>query len=205
MCDAGNNWGKCESGREAMGCGPQETYRNCADIAIRDGAGIRGPYMSASLLYAPNKKQELTKRVCGQIQWRVNDGRCGPCGDRWDEEPPRPNETGGKYATNVTVRVYRPGQTIDVILDIVANHLGWYRFELCPDPMETEDCFDDWPLRDAETLQTRVPVPRNDTGLFFFRMKLPERLTCDRCVLRWHWFSGESIHGVWWWGSDVYR
>lgn len=31
---AGNNWGTCKDGTEAMGCGPQELYRNCADISI---------------------------------------------------------------------------------------------------------------------------------------------------------------------------
>lgn len=41
--DAANNWGICENGTEAIGCGPQETYRNCADIAVQHGSGIRGP------------------------------------------------------------------------------------------------------------------------------------------------------------------
>ena len=31
---AGNNWGKCEDGTSGMGCGPQETFRSCADIKI---------------------------------------------------------------------------------------------------------------------------------------------------------------------------
>lgn len=31
---AGNNWGICENGTSAMGCGPQETFRSCADIRI---------------------------------------------------------------------------------------------------------------------------------------------------------------------------
>lgn len=30
----GNNWGICEDGSGALGCGPQETFRGCADIAI---------------------------------------------------------------------------------------------------------------------------------------------------------------------------
>ncbi|KAL0867947.1 hypothetical protein ABMA27_008620 [Loxostege sticticalis] len=33
---AGNNWGKCDNGTEAVGCGPQEEFRACADIAIGD-------------------------------------------------------------------------------------------------------------------------------------------------------------------------
>ena len=31
---AGNNWGICADGSVGNGCGPQELYRNCADISI---------------------------------------------------------------------------------------------------------------------------------------------------------------------------
>jgi len=31
---AGNNWGICSDGRGALGCGPQETFKNCADVSI---------------------------------------------------------------------------------------------------------------------------------------------------------------------------
>jgi len=31
---AGNDWGTCENGTEAVGCGPQEQFRACADIEI---------------------------------------------------------------------------------------------------------------------------------------------------------------------------
>ncbi|RWS17733.1 uncharacterized protein B4U79_14022 [Dinothrombium tinctorium] len=40
--NAANNWGKCEDGKERVGCGPQETYRNCADVRISYDYGIRG-------------------------------------------------------------------------------------------------------------------------------------------------------------------
>lgn len=33
---AGNNWGTCANGTGAVGCGPQEEFRACADIAIED-------------------------------------------------------------------------------------------------------------------------------------------------------------------------
>lgn len=32
---AGNNWGICEDGSGALGCGMQETFINCADIKIQ--------------------------------------------------------------------------------------------------------------------------------------------------------------------------
>merc|ERR1719175_240167 len=31
---AGNDWGICENGTGSLGCGPQETFRACADIGI---------------------------------------------------------------------------------------------------------------------------------------------------------------------------
>jgi hypothetical protein len=31
---AGNNWGQCPDGSGALGCGPQETFRGCADVTI---------------------------------------------------------------------------------------------------------------------------------------------------------------------------
>lgn len=30
----GNGWGICEDGSGALGCGPQETFKGCSDIAI---------------------------------------------------------------------------------------------------------------------------------------------------------------------------
>ncbi len=36
---AGNSWGNCEDGHGENGCGNQETFRACADIAIIDKSG----------------------------------------------------------------------------------------------------------------------------------------------------------------------
>lgn len=36
---ASNNWGMCHNGTGAVGCGPQEEFRSCADISITDTAG----------------------------------------------------------------------------------------------------------------------------------------------------------------------
>ena len=30
----GNTWGECDNGTEAVGCGDQEMFRNCADIQV---------------------------------------------------------------------------------------------------------------------------------------------------------------------------
>ncbi|XP_001359854.2 uncharacterized protein [Drosophila pseudoobscura] len=37
----GNNWGICDdAGNGALGCGPQETFKNCADVSINWGRNI---------------------------------------------------------------------------------------------------------------------------------------------------------------------
>jgi len=36
---AGNNWGRCKNGTEAVGCGPQEEFRACADVTITQPDG----------------------------------------------------------------------------------------------------------------------------------------------------------------------
>ena len=36
---AGNNWGMCPNGTGAVGCGPQEEFRACADVAVVDSTG----------------------------------------------------------------------------------------------------------------------------------------------------------------------
>lgn len=72
-------------------------------------------------------------------------GRCGICGDPWDQDP-RAHEAGGVFANGIIVREYRPGQAIDIEVDVTANHFGYFTFKLCPnnntafDP--EQDCFD---------------------------------------------------------------
>ncbi|XP_050544859.1 uncharacterized protein LOC126907537 [Daktulosphaira vitifoliae] len=43
---AGNNWGVCANGTGAVGCGPQEEFRACADISVsdKDGTVDTSPY-----------------------------------------------------------------------------------------------------------------------------------------------------------------
>lgn len=40
---AGNTWDICEDGKGQVGCGKQETFRNCADVAIITNTGGFGP------------------------------------------------------------------------------------------------------------------------------------------------------------------
>ena len=74
---------------------------------------------------------EDSQLFCGgiKVQWQDNQGKCGVCGDQFDAV--RDHETGGFYAYNVTGRHYAPGSSIDVLIDLVANHGGRFSFQMC--------------------------------------------------------------------------
>jgi len=54
---AGNNWGTCEDGTGAVGCGPQEEFRACADVAIGEGKGTQPRPSRPSIKPKPAKPQ----------------------------------------------------------------------------------------------------------------------------------------------------
>ena len=57
----------------------------------------------------------LTIAVTVQRQYGVNQGRCGVCGDPWDEPTPRKYEAGSSYTLSPRpVRAYRMGGDIPV-------------------------------------------------------------------------------------------
>ncbi|UXI16116.1 Proton-coupled folate transporter [Sarcoptes scabiei] len=131
---------------------------------------------------------------CGGImaQWKKNDGRCGVCGDSFSDKQPRPHETGGEFASGISVRSYSPGSEIVVIIEIVANHMGSFKFGLCPrksaSELETEECF--LPLKVNGTDLFTIKTHR--TGMYSIPVTLPPKLTCDYCVFRWHWKSANN-------------
>ena len=91
---------------------------------------------------------------CGGFDYQFNiaDGKCGICGDPWYADPREHEAPNGKFATGTITALYNQGQTINVQIDMTANHKGFFEFKLCPnepckncsnipnDP--TQDCFD---------------------------------------------------------------
>ena len=77
------------------------------------------------------------------VQYEKNNGKCGPCGDPWNELPPRRHENGGFFGNGVSVRRYSPGQVIDVEVELTSNHKGYFEFRLCPlsSVQEQQECF----------------------------------------------------------------
>ena len=85
-----------------------------------------------------------------QNQWVTYGGRCGACGDPYQQNP-REHERGGKYASGIVTRVYPIGGHIDVVIGLTANHGGYFEFKICPmndrTSVVTEDCLDRYPLQ----------------------------------------------------------
>jgi len=47
-----------------------------------------------------------------QVQFKFNGGKCGICGDPFNQTHPRDNEDGGIYDAGIIVRSYHAGQVI---------------------------------------------------------------------------------------------
>ncbi|KAF4519535.1 hypothetical protein B566_EDAN009438 [Ephemera danica] len=119
-------------------------------------------------------------------------GRCGECGDVYGSPRPRQNENTGKYGRGIVTRRYRAGQVITATVNITANHKGWFRFSLCPltsaEALEEESCFQRNVLQLADNPNSsQFYLPHNAPALFEVKLQLPANLTCERCVMQWHY------------------
>lgn len=135
---------------------------------------------------------------CGGFinQYGYQHGKCGVCGDPY--QGPYRNEAGGIYAKGVIARHYRPGEIINVEVEITANHKGWFEFKLCPNndvtKKVTQECLDKYLLYLPDDQGTRHMIAIR-TGIHRVRVKLPDGLTCSQCVLQWKYHTGNS-YGV---------
>ncbi|EFA07375.2 hypothetical protein TcasGA2_TC016350 [Tribolium castaneum] len=131
---------------------------------------------------------------CGgfAVQYEQNGGKCGVCGDNYADPVPRSNENTGKFGNGVISKTYTAGSIITANVTLTANHLGSFSYSLCvlkdPTKPETEDCFVDLPLADGSS---KYPVSADEYEIVN-QVQLPAGVTCDRCVLRWHYKSGNS-------------
>lgn len=60
-----------------------------------------------------------------------------------------------------------------------------------PSTYEEEECFQDVKLADGGDIY-KLPSP--NVGVYKIDLKLPERLSCERCVLRWTYTAGKIIN-----------
>ena len=136
---------------------------------------------------------------CGgqTYQHQTAGGRCGLCGDPFLDKVKAHEAPGGIYASGIITRTYRPGQDIDVRVDLSANHKGKMEFKICPnnnvkrDP--TQACMDAHPLKILPDLKTESPVTTQmGNGAYRFRVRLPRGMTCKQCILQWTYTAGNN-------------
>ncbi|KAG8228486.1 hypothetical protein J437_LFUL009351 [Ladona fulva] len=63
---------------------------------------------------------------------------------------------------------------------------------LSKDQVETEDCFERYPLQLADGSGTRYQLGNGSTGKYDVKLKLPDGVKCDLCSIRWHYRTGNS-------------
>ncbi|KFM69291.1 hypothetical protein X975_02112, partial [Stegodyphus mimosarum] len=148
--------------------------------------------------YGTPKNYDDDGLYCGGIktQWKQNGGKCGVCGDPWHISPPRPNEIGGKYGHGIIVRSYKTGQVIPVVVDITANHRGFFEFRVCPSKHEmnevTQDCLDKHILKIRNKTSTRYYVEKHGKSRVILEVQLPRSLICKHCVFQWTYIAGNN-------------
>ncbi|KAF0689372.1 Aste57867_19177 [Aphanomyces stellatus] len=148
---------------------------------------------------------------------QTSGGKHGVCGDPYSGV--REHETGGTYGVFPTqgakaiAACYAPGSTIDITVQVTANHMGVFHFGLCKlngkADKETEECFQT--LAQPNGQQT-WPVSSGNQD-FTTQWVLPQGVTCDgdsHCVLRWEYEGGNNpgvgpLGQEWFWNcADVY-
>ncbi|RUS72508.1 hypothetical protein EGW08_019736 [Elysia chlorotica] len=134
---------------------------------------------------------------CGGVgvQYGVNEGKCGVCGDPWNGK--REHEAGGRYANGLIVRNYEVGQVINATVELTANHKGFFEFRLCPtdNPFKrvTAHCLQKFPLVVADTGLTRFTVPSGDSySKITVPLRLPADVRCSACLFQWQYTAGNS-------------
>jgi len=136
---------------------------------------------------------------CGGFQTQVSNGyKCGICGDDYTQPRPRDNEWNGRFGSSgIIPRTFYQGDVIDLHLEITAHHQGFFEFKICK--MEPSDftenvvCFDsDESVMTLEDGKQQWDVTGGSTGHYYGKVRLPEHLSCDHCVIQWRYHAGNT-------------
>lgn len=117
------------------------------------------------------------------------------CGDNYAQERPRSNELGGRYGQGIIVRTYEAGATVEVSVQITANHKGHFYFYLCNlddyNGVEEEECFTQHRVSLANG-DDKYELLTNAAGYYSVMLQLPADLRCKHCVLQWTYKTGRA-------------
>ncbi|XP_037092403.1 uncharacterized protein LOC119112351 isoform X2 [Pollicipes pollicipes] len=124
-------------------------------------------------------------------------GKCGICGDPYDQRPPRAHEIGGaKFVKSaIIVEKYSKGAIINAKVQLTANHLGYFEFSICPvhgmAAEATQECLDRHRLQVVGTGSTRYPIS-GGMRMVIVPLQLPASVTCKHCVFQWKYTAGNN-------------
>ena len=144
-------------------------------------------------------------------------GTAGACGIVGDNDYLYPKDTRGEPYVSPVQGVYEEGGLVDIEFTLTAHHKGHVELKACPDAAApTQDCFDAHPAEFVTDLAYGAPphpaypirgyIAPNDgsagemsssnaaeSGMRFkMRYRLPRGVSGDRCVLQWHYVTGNS-------------
>ena len=136
-------------------------------------------------------------------------GKCGICGDPWGDSPREHEAPGGRYANGIIAQTYKPGQIIDVNIEVTANHKGYFIFRLCANNNVKQDpdqeCFDRLAhlllmhildnlllfllsyrnvLKVVPHMEDRFNLTTSSVGTYSLKLQLPGDVVCDQCILQ---------------------
>lgn len=118
------------------------------------------------------------------------------CGDAYHQKN-QAHVYPGKYANGIITKTYKQGQQITVLIDVTSNHRGSFKFRIGPigKPPITEEKLTH--LLRQPNGATSWQIPQDSSNeVFSVQLLLPPELSCNHCVLRWWWKTGNS------WGCD---
>lgn len=183
-----NSWGTCTNGTQGLGCGPQETFRNCADIRIVSSAALLPATDNprAIMIRDANSKSGQTplivrSQVCIETEeYRAHIGMPIWCQQNCLAYPPHCPDT---ICTCLDICTAKPGQTELTDFECSKRCLRYPHKEQCPEECScSSKSGQDFSAMDAVIIdarkgpanrQTAQPVRQLQYHLPFLRLRLP--------------------------------
>ncbi|KAK8376299.1 hypothetical protein O3P69_008771 [Scylla paramamosain] len=92
-------------------------------------------------------------------------------------------------------RGWGTGQVIPVVVDVTANHRGYFEFRICPNNNPSveasQTCLNEHPLYSADGSVFQHYIDTN-LGEHTIDLRLPADVSCTQCVLQWRYVSGNN-------------
>ncbi|XP_037091409.1 uncharacterized protein LOC119111709 [Pollicipes pollicipes] len=168
-------------------------------------AGVRGhgrlkdpPCRASMWRYGWDTPEDYTDNelFCGGRDHEIEQGgKCGICGDPYDDPVPRKHEIGGPFYKGYLVANYTAGSVVTVTVNITANHKGFFQFKMCSVPgfqtEATQECLDRTILEIAGTGSTDYYITR-EVKAFYVDVQIPSDLECEHCVFQWRYHCGNT-------------